>query len=101
MKLASTVILFERELVSATQTIENILQGVSLRVDQLAGAFPSYLMNDESSPSTTAESFRQQGNDPKARFRWYAHGLVRGDSNFTSVPSLISRDSTTFGTVQN
>jgi hypothetical protein len=35
MKLASTVILFERELVSATQTLENILDGVFLRVDQL------------------------------------------------------------------
>jgi hypothetical protein len=44
MKLASTVILVERELESATQTLENILEGVSLRVDQLAGAVPSYLM---------------------------------------------------------
>jgi len=44
MKLASTVILFERELVSATQTLENILDGVFLRVDQLVGALPSYLM---------------------------------------------------------
>ncbi|KAG2142763.1 uncharacterized protein EDB93DRAFT_603411 [Suillus bovinus] len=59
MKLASTVILVERELESATQTMENILEGVSLRVDSLA------------------ESFRQQGNDPKARFTWYAHGLSR------------------------
>ncbi|KAG1743666.1 uncharacterized protein EDB91DRAFT_1274269 [Suillus paluster] len=50
MKLASTVILAERELESATQMIENILEGVSLRVEQLA------------------ESFRQQGNDPKVRF---------------------------------
>ncbi|KAG1800711.1 hypothetical protein EV424DRAFT_1331971, partial [Suillus variegatus] len=41
MKLATTVILVERELESATQTIENILDGVSLRVDQLAGAFLS------------------------------------------------------------
>ncbi|KAG1738408.1 uncharacterized protein EDB91DRAFT_1138627 [Suillus paluster] len=38
MRLANTVILVERELESATQTIENILQGVSLRVEQLAGA---------------------------------------------------------------
>ncbi|KAG1762169.1 hypothetical protein EDD22DRAFT_823696 [Suillus occidentalis] len=44
MKLASTVILVERELESATQTIENILEGVSLRVEQLAGAFPSNVM---------------------------------------------------------
>jgi hypothetical protein len=44
MKLASTVILVERELESATQTLENILEGVFLRVDQLAGALPSYLM---------------------------------------------------------
>ncbi|KAG2055018.1 hypothetical protein BDR06DRAFT_353939 [Suillus hirtellus] len=43
MKLAATVILVERELESATQTIENILEGVSLRVDQLAGAFLSYI----------------------------------------------------------
>jgi hypothetical protein len=44
MKLASTVILVERELESATQTLENILEGVSLRVDQLAGVLPSCLM---------------------------------------------------------
>jgi hypothetical protein len=41
MKLASTVTLVERELESATQTIENIFEGVSLRVEQLAGAFLS------------------------------------------------------------
>ncbi|KAG2132219.1 hypothetical protein BD769DRAFT_1449486 [Suillus cothurnatus] len=44
MKLASTVILVERELESATQTIENILEGVYLRVDELAGASLSYVM---------------------------------------------------------
>jgi hypothetical protein len=70
MKLASTVILVERELESATQTLENILEGVSLRVDQLA------------------ESFRQQGNDPKARFMWYAHGLY----NFWYSPELTTDD---------
>ncbi|KAG1736416.1 uncharacterized protein EDB91DRAFT_1292002 [Suillus paluster] len=53
MKLACTVILAERELESTTQTIENILEGVSLHVEQLA------------------ESFRQQGNDPKVRFTWF------------------------------
>lgn len=70
MKLASTVTLVERELESATQTIENILEGVSLRVGQLA------------------ESFRQQGNDPKARFMWYAHGLY----NFWYSPELTTDD---------
>ncbi|KAG1800709.1 hypothetical protein EV424DRAFT_419736 [Suillus variegatus] len=44
MKLASTVILVEREFESATQTIENILGGVSLRVEELAGEFLSYVM---------------------------------------------------------
>jgi hypothetical protein len=44
MKLASTVILVERELESANQTIVNILEGVSLRVEQLAGTFLSYIM---------------------------------------------------------
>ncbi|KAG2091978.1 uncharacterized protein F5147DRAFT_722750 [Suillus discolor] len=44
MKLASTVILVEREFETATQTIRNILEGVSLRVDELAGAFLSYVM---------------------------------------------------------
>ncbi|KAG1762167.1 hypothetical protein EDD22DRAFT_592398 [Suillus occidentalis] len=44
MKLASTVILVERELESATQTILNILEGVFLRVEQLEGAFLSYIM---------------------------------------------------------
>ncbi|KAG1848911.1 hypothetical protein F4604DRAFT_1811966 [Suillus subluteus] len=44
MKLASTVTLVERELESATQTLGNILEGVSLRVDQLAGAFLSFVM---------------------------------------------------------
>jgi hypothetical protein len=44
MKLASTVTLVERELESAIQTIENILEGVSLRVEQLAGVFLSYVM---------------------------------------------------------
>lgn len=70
MKLASTVTLVERELESATQTIENILEGVSLRVEQLA------------------ESFRQQGNDPNARFTWYAHGLY----NFWYSPELTTDD---------
>ncbi|KAG1736403.1 uncharacterized protein EDB91DRAFT_1142299 [Suillus paluster] len=44
MRLASTVILVERELESATQTIENILEGVTLRVEQLAGALPSCIV---------------------------------------------------------
>ncbi|KAG2036663.1 hypothetical protein BDR03DRAFT_921102 [Suillus americanus] len=44
MKLASTVALVERELESATQTLGNILEGVSLRVGQLAGAFLSFVM---------------------------------------------------------
>ncbi|KAG1849602.1 hypothetical protein C8R48DRAFT_778534 [Suillus tomentosus] len=57
MKLASTVILVEREFVSAAQTIQNILGGAYLCMEQLA------------------ESFRQQGTDPKVRFQWYAHGL--------------------------
>ncbi|KAG1807291.1 uncharacterized protein BJ212DRAFT_1387507 [Suillus subaureus] len=70
MKLASTVTLVERELESATQTLGNILEGVSLRVDQLA------------------ESFRQQGNYPKARFAWYAHGLY----NFWYSPELTTDD---------
>lgn len=70
MKLASTVTLVERELESATLTIENILEGVSLRVGQLA------------------ESFRQQGNDPTARFAWYAHGLY----NFWYSPELTTDD---------
>ncbi|KAG1863753.1 hypothetical protein F4604DRAFT_1040818 [Suillus subluteus] len=43
MKLASTVTLVERELESATLTMKNILEGVSLRVDQLAGAFLSHV----------------------------------------------------------
>lgn len=70
MELASTVILVERELESATQTIFNILEGVSLRVNQLA------------------ESFRQQGSDPKVRFTWYAHGLY----NFWYSPELATDD---------
>ncbi|KAG1736414.1 uncharacterized protein EDB91DRAFT_1250037 [Suillus paluster] len=70
MRLASTVILVERELESATQTIENILGGVTLRVEQLA------------------ESFRQLGNDPKVRFTWYAHGLY----NFWYSPELTTDD---------
>ncbi|KAG2340096.1 hypothetical protein BDR05DRAFT_562246 [Suillus weaverae] len=70
MKLASTVILVERELVSATQTIWNILGGVNLRMEQLA------------------ESFRQQGIDPKMRFKWYAHGLY----NFWYSSERITRD---------
>ncbi|KAG1786678.1 uncharacterized protein HD556DRAFT_1017289 [Suillus plorans] len=37
MKLASTVILVEREFVSAAQTIQNILGGAYLRMEQLAG----------------------------------------------------------------
>ncbi|KIK36263.1 hypothetical protein CY34DRAFT_16505 [Suillus luteus UH-Slu-Lm8-n1] len=70
MKLASSVILVERELESATQTIENILEGVFLRVEQLE------------------ESFRQQGNDPKVRFTWYAHGLY----NFWYNPERTTDD---------
>lgn len=70
MKLASTVTLAERELVSATQTIENILGGVYMRMEQLA------------------ESFRQQGTDPKVRFKWYAHGLY----NFWYNSEQITRD---------
>ncbi|KAG1885952.1 hypothetical protein F4604DRAFT_1723791 [Suillus subluteus] len=86
MKLASTVILVERELVFATQTIWNILGGVNLRVEQLAGAFQ--LCHDKSSPSTIAESFRQQGIDPKVRFKWYAHGLY----DFRYSSEQITRD---------
>jgi hypothetical protein len=66
MKLANTVILVERELQSATQTIENILGGVSLRVEQLA------------------ESFRQQGHDPKAKFlvrAWLVQFVVQSRVN--------------------
>ncbi|KAG0700969.1 hypothetical protein DFH29DRAFT_590627 [Suillus ampliporus] len=44
MTLASTVILVERELESATQTIENILDGMSLRVEQLAGMIPGCIV---------------------------------------------------------
>ncbi|KAG2142766.1 uncharacterized protein EDB93DRAFT_1088797 [Suillus bovinus] len=41
MRLASTVILVDRELECATQTIANILEAVGLRVEQLAGALPN------------------------------------------------------------
>jgi hypothetical protein len=84
MKLASTVILVERELVSATQTIENILGGVYLRMRQLAGAFQ--LCHNMSYPYIITESFRQQGTDPKLRFKRYAHGLVRRNSSSVFTP---------------
>ncbi|KAG1762414.1 hypothetical protein EDD22DRAFT_847097 [Suillus occidentalis] len=70
MKLASTVILVERELVSATQTIDNILGGAYMRMEQLE------------------ESFRQQGTDPKVKFRRYAYGLY----NFWYNSEQITRD---------
>ncbi|KAG1762172.1 hypothetical protein EDD22DRAFT_778740, partial [Suillus occidentalis] len=44
MRLARTVILVDRELECATQTIANILEAVDLRVEGLAGAFPSSLL---------------------------------------------------------
>lgn len=44
MKLASTVILVERELQFATQSIQNIFGGVDLRVKQLEGALPCHIM---------------------------------------------------------
>lgn len=75
MKLAKTVILVDRELECATQTIANILEAVDLRVEQLA------------------ESFRQQGNDPKARFTWYAHGLY----NFWYSPERTTDDAEYWG----
>ncbi|KIK36265.1 hypothetical protein CY34DRAFT_16507 [Suillus luteus UH-Slu-Lm8-n1] len=43
MRLARTVILVDRELECATQTIANILEAVDLRVEGLAGALPSSL----------------------------------------------------------
>jgi hypothetical protein len=100
MRLARTVILVDRELESATQTIANILEAVDLRVEELAGALPTSLFCC-AFPYTTAESFRQQGNDPKARFTWYAHGLVRGHSNSVLFPVLTPCNSTTIGTIQN
>jgi hypothetical protein len=99
MKLASTVTLAERELVSATQTIGNILGGARLRMEQLAGAFK--LCRNRPSPSTITESFRQQGIDPKVRFKWYAHGLVRGNSSRVFILGTDTPTSTTFGTIQN
>jgi ABC-type molybdate transport system ATPase subunit len=44
MRLARTVILVDRELESATQTIANILEAVDLRVEELAGALQSSLL---------------------------------------------------------
>ena len=41
MILARTVILVERELESAIQSIQYILQGVDMRVRQLTGMLPS------------------------------------------------------------
>ncbi|KAJ8595803.1 hypothetical protein M405DRAFT_877998 [Rhizopogon salebrosus TDB-379] len=70
MKLAGTVILVERELQSAVQSIKNIFEGVDLRVKQLS------------------VTFRQQGADPKARFTLYAHGLY----NIWYNPDLIPGD---------
>ncbi|KAJ8595809.1 hypothetical protein M405DRAFT_878000 [Rhizopogon salebrosus TDB-379] len=70
MKLAGTVILTERELQSAAQSIKNIFEGVDQRVKQLS------------------VTFRQQGADPKARFTLYAHGLY----NIWYSPDLIPDD---------
>ncbi|KAG0695123.1 hypothetical protein DFH29DRAFT_1005721 [Suillus ampliporus] len=70
MRLTSTVILVEREVKSATQTIEHILEGVSLCVEQLSA------------------SFCQKGNDPKVRFTWYVHGLY----NFWYSPKLTTNN---------
>jgi hypothetical protein len=86
MKLASRVILVERELMSATQSIKNILEGVDLRVKQLAGSPPRYHIMSNYALNLTPLSlpivviFRQEGTDPKMRFSWYAQGLVRKDS---------------------
>ncbi|KAG1736406.1 uncharacterized protein EDB91DRAFT_504650 [Suillus paluster] len=60
MKLASTVILAERELESATQTIENILEGVSLRVEQLAGTLPNCNVMSHSLPQSQNHSVSRE-----------------------------------------